>query len=58
MTVQWVNEDVVQGMVCCINRLPRIMAAEGLAALWPTTLPSSTDLASIIIGNDALNSCR
>ena len=56
--MQWLNEDVVQGMVSCINRLPRIMAAEGLAALWPTTLPSSTDLASIIIGNDALNSCR
>ncbi|KAA6424307.1 MAG: hypothetical protein FRX49_05519 [Trebouxia sp. A1-2] len=52
------NEDVLQPMVTCIKRLPRIMGAEGLAALWPGTPPSSTDLASIIIGNDAINSCR
>ena len=34
------------------------MAAEGLAALWPGKAPSGTDLAGIIIGNDALNACR
>ncbi|KAL0028497.1 hypothetical protein WJX77_010302 [Trebouxia sp. C0004] len=52
------NEDVLQPMVTCIKRLPRIMGAEGLAPLWPGKAPSSTDLASIIMGNDAINSCR
>ncbi len=56
--MQCLNEDVLQPMVTCIKRLPRIMGAEGLAALWPGKAPSSTDLASIIIGNDAINSCR
>ena len=56
--VQCLNEEVLQPMVSCVKRLPRIMAAEGLAALWPGKAPSGTDLAGIIIGNDALNACR
>ena len=56
--MQCLNEEVVHPMVTCIKRLPRIMGAEGLAALWPGQSPSSTDLAGIIIGNDAINSCR
>ena len=56
--LQCLNEEVVHPMVTCIKRLPRIMGAEGLAALWPGQSPSSTDLAGIIIGNDAINSCR
>ena len=56
--VQCLNEDVVQPMVSCIKRLPRILAAESLAALWPGKPPPSTDLASIITANDALNACR
>ena len=57
--MQCLNEDVLQPMVSCVKRLPRIMAAEGLAALWgPGKPPSGTDLAGIIIGNDALNACR
>ena len=45
-------------MVTCIKRLPRIMASEALASLWQGKAPSGTDLAGIIIGNDALNACR
>ena len=45
-------------MVSCMKRLPRIMAAEGLSGLWPSKPPAGTDLAGIIIGNDALNACR
>lgn len=56
--MQCLNEDVLQPMVSCVKRLPRIMAAEGLAGLWPGKAPSGTDLAGIIIGNDALNACR
>ena len=56
--MQCLNEEVLQPMVSCVKRLPRIMAAEGLAALWPGKAPSGTDLAGIIIGNDALNACR
>ena len=55
---QCLNEDVLQPMVTCIKKLPRIMGAEALASLWPAKAPSGTDLAGIIIGNDALNACR
>lgn len=56
--MQCLNEEVLQPMVSCVKRLPRIMAAEGLAALWPSKASSGIDLAGIIIGNDALNACR
>ena len=45
-------------MVTCMKKMPRIMGAEGLAGLWAGKAPSGTDLAGIIIGNDALNACR
>ncbi|KAL3139691.1 hypothetical protein ABBQ38_004002 [Trebouxia sp. C0009 RCD-2024] len=58
LMLKCLNEDVLQPMVSCVKRLPRIMAAEGLASLWPGKPPAGTDLAGIIIGNDALNACR
>lgn len=45
-------------MVTCIKRMPRIMASDALASLWQGSTAAGTDLAGIIIGNDALNSCR
>ena len=55
---QCLKEEVLQPMVTCVKKLPRIMASENLAALWLGKPPSGTDLAGIIIGNDAINTCR
>ena len=57
-TVQCLNEDVLSPMVACIRKMPRLMASEALAHLWPDKAPAGTDLAGAILGNTVLNTCR
>lgn len=56
--MQCLNEEVLQPMVSCIRKMPRLMSAEALAHLWPTKAPAATDLAGSIIANSTLNVCR